>query len=176
MAQQGTGLPPVKLSPSYTNTDFTIVDETDMLDIWHLFVYAKSKYASAFDMGQLIDTRERRRIVGEFTMTLPDQINDRTYPDTISLAYSNFDTHGYTVDPYLLVEHPEHKGVTVNIPYRCLLPSGLEGILVTGLGISVHRDAVPLTRMQPDIHNQGYAAGLIAATAAAKGQALRRST
>jgi len=166
MAQQGTGLPPVKLNASYRNTDFTIVDETDMLDVWHVFVYAKTKYAGAFDLGKHLDTRERRRIVGDFTMSLPDQVNLRTYPDTISLAYSNFDTHGYTVDPYLLIEHPEKKGITVNVPYRCLLPKGLDGILVTGLGISVHRDAVPLTRMQPDIQNQGYAAGLIAATCA----------
>jgi hypothetical protein len=94
-------------------------------------------------------------------------MNDRTYPDTISIAYSNFDTHGYTIDPYLLLEHPERKGFTVRVPYRCLLPKGLEGILVTGLGMSVHRDAVPLTRMQPDIQNQGYAAGLAAAAIAA---------
>jgi hypothetical protein len=106
-------------------------------------------------------------------MTLPDQINDRTYPDTISISYSNFDTHGYTVDPYLLIEHPGKKGVTVNIPYRCLLPKGLDGILVTGLGISVHRDAVPFTRMQPDIQNQGYSAGLIAATCARNNEATR---
>ncbi len=174
MAQQGTGLPSVKLSASYNNTDFTIVDETDMLDVWHLFVYAKNKYAGSFDIGQLIDTRERRRIVGEFTMTLPDQVNNRTYTDTIALAYSNFDTHGYTVDPYLLVEHPEKKGITVNVPYRCLLPQGLDRMLVTGLGISVHRDAVPLTRMQPDIQNQGYSAGLVAATAAKQDIPLRQ--
>jgi len=100
-------------------------------------------------------------------MTILDQMNDRTYPDTISIAYSNFDTHGYTVDPYLLLEHPERKGFTVRVPYRCLLPQGLDGILVTGLGMSVHRDAVPLTRMQPDVQNQGYAAGLAAAMIAA---------
>ena len=61
--------------------------------------------------------------------------------------------------PYLLLEHPEHKGVTVYVPYRAMLPKGLDGILVTGLGISAHRDAVPLIRMQPDIQNGGYAAG-----------------
>lgn len=166
LAVQGTGLPSMKLSASYNNTDFTVVDETDMMDVWHVLVYSKSKYPNAFDMGQLLDTRERRRIVGDFTMTLPDQVNKRTYPDTISVSYSNFDTHGYTVDPYLLVEHPEKKGLTVNIPYRCLLPRGLDQILVTGLGISVHRDAVPMTRMQPDIQNQGYSAGLIAANCA----------
>jgi flavin-dependent dehydrogenase len=174
LAQQGTGLPRVRLGAQYTNTDFTIADETDMLDIWHLMVYAKNKYAGEFDIGQLVDSRERRRIVGDFTMTILDQMNARTYPDTISIAYSNFDTHGYTVDPYLLLEHPERKGFTVRIPYRCLLPQGLDGILVTGLGISVHRDAVPLTRMQPDVQNQGYAAGLAAATIARTGGGTRR--
>jgi flavin-dependent dehydrogenase len=173
MAMQGTGLPPRMLGATYTNTDFTITDETDLVDMWHLFVYSKNKYAKAFDHGQLIDTRERRRIVGEFTMTLLDQILARTYPDTIEVAFSNFDSHGYTIDPYLELEHPEHKGYRINVPYRCLLPTGLDGILVGGLGISVHRDAVPMTRMQPDIQNQGYAAGAAAAMAAKANVGLR---
>ena len=80
---QGTGLPGRRLGGSYNNTDFTIVDETDMVDIWHVLVYAKDKYPNAFDHGRLIDTRERRRIVGDSTITLPDQINERTYPDTV---------------------------------------------------------------------------------------------
>lgn len=173
LAMQGTGLPPIKLGAQYTNTDFTITDETDVKDIWHLFVYAKSKYPNAFDLGQLIDTRERRRIVGDFTMTVVDQVLARTYPDTIHLAYSNFDSHGYTVDSYMLMEHPDKKGFTCNVPYRCLLPKGLDGIIVTGLGISVHRDAVPVTRMEPDIQNQGYAVGLIAASVAKGGRSTR---
>jgi len=165
-AMQGTGLPGRKLGTTYTNTDFTIVDETDMVDMWHVFVYAKDKYKDAFDQGRLIDTRERRRIVGDFTMTLLDQVLERTYPDTIEVAYSNFDSHGYTIDPYLELEHPGHRGFRINVPYRCLLPKGLDGILVGGLGMSAHRDAVPMTRMQPDIQNQGYAAGAAAAMAA----------
>lgn len=174
LAMQGTGLPPRQLGTTYTNTDFTIADETDMLDVWHLFVYAKDKYAKAFDQGKLIDTRERRRIVGDFTMTLLDQVLGRTYPDTIEVAFSNFDSHGYTVDPYLELEHPDKRGFRINVPYRCLLPKGLEGILVGALGISVHRDAVPMTRMQPDIQNQGYAAGVAAAMAAHAGVPLRQ--
>jgi len=170
---QGTGLPGRKLGTTYTNTDFTIVDETDMVDMWHVFVYAKDKYPDAFDQGTLIDTRERRRIVGEFTITLLDQVLERTYPDTIEVAFSNFDTHGYTIDPYLELEHPGKRGFRINVPYRCLLPKGLDGILVGGLGISAHRDAVPMTRMQPDIQNQGYAAGVAAAMAAKAGVGLR---
>ncbi len=171
---QGTGLPGRKLGTTYTNTDFTIVDETDMVDTWHVFVYAKDKYKDAFDQGKLIDTRERRRILGDFRMTLLDQVLERTYPDTIEVAYSNFDSHGYTIDPYLEIEHPGHRGFRISVPYRCLLPKGLEGILVGGLGMSAHRDAVPMTRMQPDIQNQGYAAGVAAAMAAEAGAGLRR--
>jgi len=163
---QGTGLPGRKLGETYNNTDFTIVDETDMLDVWRMFVFSKEKYPDAFDHGRLIDTRERRRIVGDRVMNILDQMNERTYPDTICIARSNFDTHGYTVDPYLILEHPDKKGVNVHIPYGCYLPKGFDGILVTGLGISCHRDAVPLTRMQPDIQNGGYACGVAAAMAA----------
>ncbi len=171
---QGTGLPPRRLGANYTNTDFTLVDETDMKDIWHVFVYSKQKYPDAFDQGQLIDTRERRRIVGDFYMTVLDQMVERTYPDTICQSRSNFDSHGYTIDPFLILETPPRRyAFVVDIPYRCLLPQGLEGILVTGLGISVHRDAVPLTRMQPDIQNQGYAAGLAATMAVRNQQSLR---
>lgn len=169
LAMQGTGLPGTRLGGTYNNTDFTITDETDMVDVWHMFVYAKDKYPDAFDHGKLIDTRERRRIVGEFNMTILDQFNLRTYPDTIQVAYSNFDTHGYTVDPYLELHHPEKVGVYVNVPYRCCLPKGIQGILVGGLGMSVHRDAVPLTRMQPDLQNQGYALGVAAAMASRAG-------
>jgi hypothetical protein len=52
------------------------------------------------------------------------------------------------------------------MPYRCLIPKGLDGILVLGLGASADRDAMTLVRMQPDLQNLGYAAGMAAALAA----------
>jgi flavin-dependent dehydrogenase len=173
-AMQGSGLPPRRLGAWHTNSNFTFTDETDLVDVWHVLVYAKQKYPEAFDQGQLITTRERRRIVGDFSMTVLDQILGRTYPDTICQAYSHFDSHAFTVHPYLKLDKiPYRKGFVVNIPYRCLLPKGLEGILVTGLGISADRDAVPMIRMQADIQNQGYAAGLAAAQAVRSGVPLR---
>ncbi|MCY3020230.1 MAG: FAD-dependent oxidoreductase, partial [Planctomycetota bacterium] len=124
VAQQGTGLPPRHLGQNYTNTDYTIVDETDMLDVWQILVYGKQMAGTAFDFGTLIDTLERRRIVGDFTITILDEVLDRTYPDTILQARSNFDTHGYTVDPYFTLNFPHHKGLVTNVPYRALLPQG----------------------------------------------------
>ncbi|MCL4194290.1 MAG: FAD-dependent oxidoreductase, partial [Thermoguttaceae bacterium] len=90
----------------YTNTDYTFTDETDMVDVWHLYIHAKDKFPEAFDLGQLIDTRERRRIVGDFTLTILDQASGRRFPDTIAQAAASYDTHGDIVDPYLLLLQP----------------------------------------------------------------------
>ncbi|MDV7401563.1 FAD-dependent oxidoreductase, partial [Arthrospira platensis SPKY1] len=76
--------------------------------------------------------------------------------------------------PYFLLEHPEKQGFPVDVPYRIFLPKGLEGILTIGLGMSVHRDALPLMRMQPDIQNHGYAMGLAAARAARENKTPRQ--
>ena len=172
-AMQGTGLPPRQLGAAYTNTDYTYTDETDLVDVWHLFVYAREKFQGAFDLGQLVDTRERRQIEGDFKLSILDQISQRTFPDTIAKAYTSYDTHGYIIDPYLLLRHPLRQKFTSYIPYRCLLPQGFEGLIVTGIGLSAHRDAQPIVRMQPDVQNFGYAAGAAAAMAAGEGVGVR---
>ena len=173
VAVQGTGMPPRNLGANYTNTDYTLTDETDMVDVWRTFVAAREKYDSAFDLAQVIDTRERRRIVGDFVISPLDLYNDRTYPDTIGYSYSDFDSHGFTTHPLFTLNPPDRTRIGGYTPYRALLPRGFEGILVTGLGISAHRDAMPILRMQPDIQNQGYAAGAAAAIAAKAGVPLR---
>ena len=173
VAVQGAGLPPHELGAGYTNTDWTFIDDADVIDVWRSFVIAKKKYKDAYDLGQLVDTRERRRIVGDFTMSPMDITLGRTYPDTIVIARSNFDSHGFTIHPVFLIRPPDREEMFVNVPYRCLLPKGLDGILVTGLGVSAHRDAMPVIRMQADIQNQGYAAGMAAAMAAQSGKSPR---
>jgi hypothetical protein len=155
------------LGARYTNTDYSFVDDGDMIDIWRMHVTAKKKFQGSYDIAQLIDTRERRRIKGRFVISPVDIYNGRTYPDTVALAYSNFDTHGYTTHPLFNLLTPKHSDfIYANVPYRCMLPEQLDGIIVTGLGISAHRDAVPVLRMQPDVQNHGYAAGTAAAIAA----------
>jgi hypothetical protein len=95
-----------------------------------------------------------------------DVMNKRTYPDVVVQTKSNFDSHGHTVCEQFFIDDPGHNSMMVNLPYRCFLPKRVEGLLVIGLGISAHRDAMPILRMQPDVQNQGYAAGVAAAMAA----------
>lgn len=168
VAVQGTGLPPRKPDTGYRNTDYTFVDENDPVNITQSFVTAREKFRNEFDLAQIIDTRERRQIIGEIELSPLDFLADRKFPDTIIIARSNFDTHGFTTHPVFMTFPPDKKPLHARVPFRCLLPKKVEGVLVTGLGVSAHRDAIPVIRMQADVQNQGYAAGIAAATAAAK--------
>ncbi|MCB1229232.1 MAG: FAD-dependent oxidoreductase [Verrucomicrobiae bacterium] len=173
VAMQGTGLSPRALGTGYHNTDYSFADESDPVDQWRMIVAGRKKYRGSYDLSSFIDTRERRRIVGDAYISPLDIINGRTWHDTIAIHESNFDTHGYTVHPVFLIDFPDKKDMQAPVPYRALLPEGIEGVLVTGLGISAHRDAMPILRMQPCVQNQGYAAGVAAATVAEQGIPLR---
>jgi len=174
VALQGVGQTPRNLGASYTNSDIGFLDDTDAADL--CFFALRSRFSmreGIWDQAQVINSRERRRLIGAFYMSPMDVVNERTYPDVIVQPFSNFDSHGHTVHEQFFIEDPGHKGMKVNLPYRCLLPKKLDGLLVTGLGISAHRDAMPILRMQPDIQNQGYAAGVAAAMSVKAGVAVR---
>jgi hypothetical protein len=167
VAVQGAGMGPWKPGDYYNNNDWAFIDDSDVLDISRIYVQAKKKLAGHYDMVKLPQTRERRRMVGEYTVSVYDVISKRRYPDTISYHKSSFDTHGMIVDPYFILSPPEerHTIYDADVPLRALLPKGLRGIIVTGLGASADRDAMPVIRMQSCLQNQGFAVGYISAMA-----------
>ncbi len=175
VAVQGAGFPFKNPNDFYNNTDWTFTNDTDLLDVWRTMVVAKDKFEEQYDIGKIPQTRERRRMIGDFTVSVLDVYNGRTYPDTISVHLSSFDTHGFTEDPFFALKPPAHSGADVlaYMPFRALLPKHLEGIVVTGLGASANRDAMPVLRMQPCLQNQGFAVGKAAAMAAANRQNIR---
>ena len=151
-----------------------MLNDNDIFDRWHLKlsarqeVYGRAKNAGTggvHDMGQLIPSRDRRRIIGEYTLTTEDILTKRTFPDTISHHKSNFDAGAHPDTEMFLIKDMKGPVFTCDMPYRCVIPQGLEGILVIGLGASADRDAMTLVRMQPDLQNQGYAVGAAAAMA-----------
>lgn len=158
----------------YLNGDRPSIDDTDVLHIRSAIQDKLDKTERAFDLGQILDTRERRRIVGEYTLDWLDIINRRTFPDTVVRSTSDYDSHGYQIHPFFALTHvPARTSFWANTPFRCILPKGIEGIMVVGLGHSAHRDAMPITRMQPDLGNLGYAAGVAGAMTSKSGKPLR---
>ena len=174
LSVQGVGLAPQSKTGGGRNSDIGFLDDTDAEDLWFFGLRSRlSLPDDTWDQAQIPGSRERRRLVGAFYVTPSDVMLERTYPDTICRTYSNFDTHGQTRSAQFFIEDPPHAPMYVNLPYRALLPKKLDGLLVTGLGMSAHRDAMPILRMEPDVQNQGYAAGVASAMAVAAGVPVR---
>jgi FAD dependent oxidoreductase len=117
--------------------------------------------ASISAVGSQIGIRETRRIDGKYALTIQDVISGKKYEDTIALS-------GYPID----IHDPTGKGVQANdiegdgsygIPYRCLIPKGIENLLVGGRCISTTHEALATTRLTPSCMATGQAAGTAAA-------------
>lgn len=174
-ALQASHIPPREVGASYINGNRTPIDAADPIDVTESML---SIAGHGFDRGQCVASRERRRIVGDVTLDWIDQITLRAFPDSIARAVSDYDSHGYQTHPFFMLRPARPPGdhkrqFWSEVPYRCLLPRGLDGLLVVGLGLSAHRDAMPIVRMQPDLQNIGYAAGMAAATCAKTGRPTR---
>jgi len=169
LSLQGVGSSPKILGASYQNTDVAFVDDTDAADLVFFTLRARQSMGDyAWDQSQIVNSRERRRMRGVHFVTSQDVMAGRTYPDTVALTFSTFDTHGQTVDDEFLVENTHRLFYSSFLPYRAMLPVKTDNLLVIGLGMSAARDAMPVLRMQPDVQNQGYVAGLAAAQSVAE--------
>jgi hypothetical protein len=124
------------------------------------------------DHGIYVATRESRHIVGDVTLSLTDQLLHRAWEDIVCIAISNNDIKGQTSSDWLRMGLIS-PNLEIEIPYRALLPKGLENILVVGKAISTTHDALPALRMQSDFENLGAVGGVAAATAAKSGVTAR---
>src|SRR5690606_32461115 len=123
VAVQGTGIAGVNPKRDYHNSDHSFSDDTDVVDATAFLTSAKVKFKNDFDCGELIDSRERRQIVGDFSIRPVDILFERRFPDTICVATSNFDSHGFTVDPvFMLIPPDKHTPLWADIPLGCMLP------------------------------------------------------
>lgn len=116
-----------------------------------------------------IGVREARRICGRYTLTLEDLRAGRWFDDPVTFGGFCVDIHD--VGAKTAEKSAHHTPVRpYEIPYRCLLPSGLEGLLVAGRCISGSHEAHASYRVTGTCMAMGQAAGLAAATAAAGGR------
>ena len=171
-SMQGAGTTYHVLGNSYFNTDFGFLNTSDAGDLSNFARRARAGAKSGrYNVGDpSVSSRERRRIVGDVVVNERDILRRRKWSDTIMHGKSDYDMHGFSVSDSLMYrERPHGTEFQAEVPYRALLPADLEGVIATGLGISATRDAMPIIRMQRDVQNQGYAAGLAAAAAISAG-------
>jgi len=117
----------------------------------------------------LLGVRESRRIVGDYTITEQDVLRGARFKDAIGRCGAYIDVHGEEVG--MPVDFREVGGERgwFHIPYRALLPRGVDGVLLAGRLISSDHIAQGSIRNQVPCWTTGHAAGTAAALAARAG-------
>jgi len=173
-------------------TNVTDIDGTSAADLTHaecvcrrqipvivefLREYAPG-YENCFVIGtaSLIGVRETRRFRGVKTLTAEEISSAVLHDDAVVFdAYFNFDVHNITGSG-LDKTGVQHKFTQKNgytIPYGCLVPLEVDGLLLSGRNISGTHMAHSNYRAMPICMGIGVAAGTAAALAVAEGIAPR---
>ena len=110
-----------------------------------------------------VGVRYTRCIQCEHDLSIDEILNGQRFEDEIGL-YGFHDSA-----PRMMIKDGKYYG----IPYRCLLPVGVDGLLVAGRMITSDWDAHMSTRNTVSCMVQGQAAGTAAALAAKQGATVR---
>jgi hypothetical protein len=160
------------------------------LDVWDL-TYAEwqsrrqmrqiaaflRRYVPGFEQAYVVQSgvnigvRETRRIGGEYQLTAADVLEARKFDDVIARCSYPIDIHNPKGSGTILQRLP--PGEAYDIPLRCLLPRGVERLIVAGRCISGTHEAHSSYRVMPTAMATGQAAGVCAALAARAGKAPR---
>jgi glycine/D-amino acid oxidase-like deaminating enzyme len=113
-------------------------------------------------------TRESRRLRGLYALTRDDVLGARDFEDRIARGAYKIDVHSGRDGATLYEDLP--PGTSYGIPYRCLVPEKVDGLLVAGRCLSAEPHALGSTRVMAICMATGQAAGVAAALAAKQGK------
>ena len=173
-------------------TNVTDVDGTNAVDLTRALTTCRSQlrpiiqflreYAPGYEncwlmsVGSLLGIRETRHFQGEQTLQPDDILTARVYENwVVRRAFFNFDVHNLN-GPGLDANGIQHKWAqpdSYTIPYGCLIPVGIEGLLLSGRNISGGHLAHSNFRIMSVCLALGEAAGTAAALSVTRSVPLR---
>lgn len=109
--------------------------------------------------------RESRVIKGEYIVTAEDLLSAKRHEDCIAVASYPVDIHHSTGGDCTMVFLKDNY----DLPYRCLLPTNVENLLVAGRCSSMNHEAMAATRVMSTCMALGQAAGVAARVAVENG-------
>jgi hypothetical protein len=144
--------------------DLTASEVRGRSDAWQMFGLWKKhlpEFENAYFLssGPAVGIRETRRIRGEYTLTLDDILNVRRFDDVVVRGGWYIDRHPAHSPGY----HPCIPIKAYDIPYRTLVPQGIDNLIVAGRSHSATTDALASSRVGITAMGMGQAAGTAAA-------------
>jgi len=169
---------------AHNNFDAGYVDPSDVEDLTRgrrlgIGQYWREKFTDSnrlLYLAPLIGIRQSRQIVGEYQLTLADEIAGQRFEDAVSFTVAHYDNHHVDYENesdeaalwvWALGNWQERIGCEV--PYRCLIPKNVNNLILACRALSMTFDAHMEFRMQNDIQRIGEVAGTAAAMMARKG-------
>jgi 2-polyprenyl-6-methoxyphenol hydroxylase-like FAD-dependent oxidoreductase len=116
-----------------------------------------------------LGVRESRRLVGRYVLTGEDVVKARDFPDAIARCGAPVEDHDGGAGTVWRYVGGDRTGATYGIPYRCLLPLDVAGLIVAGRCLSATHDAHASVRSMAQCMATGQAAGTAAALATSRG-------
>lgn len=153
--------------------DLTTAQIVGRKKIHRIFSFFK-KYVRGFEnayigtIAPMVGIRESRRIVGEYTLTEEDFLNEARFDDAVARNSYPIDIHSTSSKTGLIMKHLP-RGHYHEIPYRCMVPQNCTNLLVAGRCISATFAAQAAVRIQQNCRAMGEAAGIAAAFAIESG-------
>ncbi|MEK5235731.1 FAD-dependent oxidoreductase [Paenibacillus sp. FSL L8-0470] len=111
--------------------------------------------------GEQIGIRETRRIVGDYVLVQEDFLNMASFHDDIARNSYFIDIHLTTSKDAMEIKHLPN-GRSHGVPYRALLPKGINNLWVAGRAVSSDRIVQGSLRVMPNCFAMGQAAGTAA--------------
>ena len=158
-----------------------IVCRKQMLPIVEFLREYVPGYEDCYIVGSasLIGVRETRHFKGVKTLTEEDILEAKQFSDAVVYgAHFNFDVHNITGSGLdkTGVQHHFKQAAGYTIPYGCLVPEKIDGLLLSGRNISGTHLAHSNFRVMPICAGIGEAAGIAAALAVKQNKNVREIT
>ncbi len=195
LGREGDGFPqPYSYTPTlmrdgrlrHHNYDAGWVDPTDATDLSRAHFEGRRRIREGGPYTQenhyctlapVIGIRESRFIESATPLSFTDFLDGRTHPDAVCSARAHYDNHAmdYAEESEWGRRHVVMFGLWRflhhgQIPYRSLLPTGVEGLLMACRALGVDHDLHQLLRMQRDLQALGEVCGTAAALAVKGGR------
>ena len=120
------------------------------------------------DIAPQVGIRETRRVLGRYLLTESDVLECASFDDTIGVNGWPLELHLKGDVEFRWPKIPESRGFN-HLPYRMIVPQGLDNVWVAGRCASMSHEAQSAARVTGACFVMGQAAGTAAALALAAG-------
>lgn len=122
--------------------------------------------ATIRQIAPVIGIRETRRIKSEYILTVEDLISGRKFCDSIAISGYGWDMPDPKKPSYQPYHGVERNSDYTQIPYGCLLPVGIDNVIIAGRCIGVEREVLGVVRVMAPCIAMGECAGIASKLAA----------